>query len=69
MATDYILVCVDCKVAMDTCLASGSGFYGFKVWGDSIEEMKAWLGHGQAIGTHEGHDVRLVSGNTEFPWE
>lgn len=69
MSTDYTLVCYTCKVEMDSCLASGSGFYGFKVWQDSIEEMKKWMGHGEAVGHHEGHDIRLVSEHVDLPWK
>lgn len=69
MSTDYILVCCTCKTRMDSCLASGSGFYGFKVWEDSFQDMRQWLGHGQTFGAHEDHDLRIVSSSTEMPWE
>lgn len=67
MSTDYLLVCYTCKTRMKGSFASGSGFYGFKVW--DVSEMLAWLGHGQSVGTHEGHDLRIVSEHAELEWE
>lgn len=67
MSTDYKLACFTCRQTMQGAFASGSSFYGFKVW--DTAPMLEWLGHGQAIGHHEGHDVRIVSEQDELPWE
>lgn len=67
MSTDYELVCYTCQRSMPKSFASGSGFYGYKVL--ETAEMLEWLGHGQAVGTHEGHDLRIVSEHVELPWE
>ena len=67
MSTDYKLVCYTCKSVMPGLFASGSGFYGYKVW-EFDEESKKWLGHGLAVGNHEGHDLRIVSEQTDIPW-
>lgn len=64
MSTDYKLVCYTCQCSMPTSFASGSGFYGYKVCAGS--GMLEWLGHGQAVGTHEGHDLRIVSEQVEL---
>ena len=67
MSTDHFAVCYTCKTSMDQCIASGSGFYGFKVWDEGLTEFREWLqgplvdGRAPAVGAHEGHDVRIVS--------
>jgi hypothetical protein len=66
MSTDYKLVCYTCKCEMHGAFASGSIFYGFKVW--DTQPMLDFLGHGQDVGLHEGHDLRIVSENIELPW-
>ena len=66
MSTDYRMVCYTCK-ATGPIYASGSGSYGFKVWAD--DEILKWLGHREAVGHHEGHDLRIVSEHVELPWE
>lgn len=67
MSTDYFAVCYTCKTKLGNPVASGSGFYGFKVWTDS--GFAEWLGHGMAVGTHEGHDIRIVSEQVDLEWE
>lgn len=67
MSTDYYLCCFDCKVCMTPSIASGSISYGYKVWG--TEEMKKFLGHNSPVGSHEGHDLRIVDENYDLPWE
>lgn len=66
MSTDYKMVCYDCK-ASGPIFASGSGFYGYEVW--DISEIREFLGHGKAVGAHEGHDLRVVSEHADIPWE
>ena len=66
MSTDYRMACYTCKET-GPLYASGSSSYGFKVWEDA--EILKWLGHGEAIGHHEGHDLRIVSEHIELPWE
>lgn len=58
MSIDYNLVCFTCKKSCPEIVASGSGAYGFKVW--DLEPIRKWLGHGEAVGNHEGHDLRIV---------
>jgi hypothetical protein len=65
MSTDYNMVCVSCKEIGPT-FASGSIAYGFKVW-DS-KEVNEWLGHRQAVGKHEGHDLRIMVSDA-IPWD
>lgn len=65
MSTDYIMVCYTCK-SEGPIYASGSISYGFKVWKD--DEILKWLGHREAVGHHEGHDLRIVSEHVELPW-
>ncbi len=67
MSTDYTLACYTCQCSMPTSFASGSGFHGYKVWEGT--GMLEWLGHGQTVGTHEGHDLRIVSEHVDLPWE
>lgn len=67
MSTDYFLVCYTCKTKMRPAFASGAGFSGFKVWDE--KPMLAWLGHGEAVGHHEGHDLRVVSEHADLPGE
>lgn len=72
MSTDYSIACFTCKEE-GPIFASGSGSYGYKVWaandtwGES--EVQKWLGHRKANGTHEGHDLRIVSEHADLPWE
>lgn len=66
MSTDYRIVCYDCKKD-GPLFASGSGFYGYKVWDD--KELRLWLGHKEPIGHHEGHDLRIVSEHVDLPWQ
>lgn len=66
MSTDYLIVCFDCKKE-GPIFASSSIAYGFKVWGD--DDVKKWLGHREGVGTHEGHDLRIVNENMDLPWE
>ena len=67
MSTDYRLACFTCQTTMPGAFASGSGFYGFKVW--DTAPLMSWLGHGEAVGAHEGHDLRIVSEHVELEWE
>ena len=67
MSTDYKMVCYTCK-STGPIYASGSISYGFKVWVTNDQLLK-WLGHKEAIGHHEGHDLRIVSEHEELPWE
>ncbi len=67
MSTDYKIACFDCKTE-GPIVASASGFYGYKVW-DLNDEDRKWFGHRQAIGTHEGHDLRIVHEQAELPWK
>lgn len=67
MSTDYRLVCFTCKSEAPAPIASASGFYGYKVW-DWDDEMRKWLGHGEAVGHHEGHDLRIVHEDADLPW-
>lgn len=67
MSTDYRIVCCTCRSESPT-LASASGFYGFKLW-DIDPELREWFGHGQAVGHHEGHDLRILSEHADAPWE
>lgn len=66
MSTSYNLVCFTCKTEGPS-FASGSISYGFKVW--NTEEWFKWLGDREAIGHHEGHDLRIVSEQADFPWD
>lgn len=66
MSTDYKMVCYTCK-AEGPVYASGSISYGFKVWTENPELLK-WLGHREACGLHEGHDLRIVSEQVDLPW-
>lgn len=68
MSIDYRLVCFTCKSECPDIFASASGAYGYKVW-DISEEVREWLGHKEAIGLHEGHDLRIVSEDVDLPWE
>jgi len=63
MSTDYSMYCFTCK-KQGPIFASGSGFYGYKVW--DIEEIRKWLGHKEAVGHHEGHDLRILNEIYEF---
>jgi hypothetical protein len=65
MSIDYTMVCYTCKET-GPIFASASGSYGYKVW--DIEEIRKWLGHGEAVGLHEGHDLRIV-GEIDLPWD
>lgn len=65
MSTDYNFVCHTCKEE-SPLFASGSGFNGFKVWQLS-QDMLDWLGHGKAVGNHEGHKVELISEHWDVP--
>lgn len=67
MSTDYNLICYTCKKSMKEVFASGSIGYGFKVW--DFNSVKKWLGDGEDVGFHEGHDLRIVSENSDIPWE
>jgi hypothetical protein len=67
MSTCYELVCFTCECSMPGAFAYGSAFHGFNVCDDAA--MRRWLGHGEAVGTHEGHDLRIVSDNFDLPWE
>lgn len=69
MSTSYRLVCFTCKTKSEEApsFASGSIAYGFKVW--NTDEWFKWLGHGEANGHHEGHDLRIVSENVDLPWD
>lgn len=67
MSTDYRMVCYTCKTEAPEAFASASGFYGYKVWASSANAK--WLGHGEAVGHHEGHDLRIVSEHVDLPWE
>jgi hypothetical protein len=58
MSNDYTMVCFTCKKE-GPIFASGSIGYGFKVW--DIDDIRKWLGHGEACGFHEGHDLRIVN--------
>jgi hypothetical protein len=77
MSTDYFAACYTCRVSMEAPLASGSGFYGFKVWADGLDAFRDWLvGESRdpgcslnGVGAHEGHDVRIVSEHTDLPWD
>ena len=66
MSTDYKMVCFTCKKT-GPCYASSSISYGFKVWTDN-PELLVWLGHKEAVGHHEGHDLRIVTEQTYLPW-
>lgn len=66
MSTSYNLVCFTCKIEGPS-FASGSIAYGFKVW--NTDEWMKWLGHGEAVGQHEGHDLRIVSEQDDLPWD
>jgi len=33
------------------------------------EELLKWLGHKEAVGLHEGHDLRIVHEQMDLPWE
>lgn len=68
MSTDSRIVCFTCEEEGPGIFASGSGFYGYKVW-DLSAVTRKWLGHGDAFGRHEGHDLRIVSENVDLPWE
>lgn len=63
MSTDYMLVCYTCKKSMPGAFASGSIAYGYKMW--DHEGVRKWLGDGEAVGHHEGHDLRIVSEHRE----
>lgn len=59
------MVCMTCKEKCPDIFASGSIAYGFKIW--DFEPIKKWLGHREPNGSHEGHDLRIVSEhNLEF---
>jgi hypothetical protein len=66
VSTDYLITCFDCK-EQGPIFASSSIAYGFKVW--DIDEVREWLGHRKDIGTHEGHDLRIVHEGADLPWE
>lgn len=66
MSTDYLIVCFTCK-KLGPIFASSSIAYGYKVWND--DDVPEWLGHRQAVGAHENHDLRIINGNTDLPWE
>jgi hypothetical protein len=66
VSTDYSLVCFDCKED-GPIFASSSIAYGYKVW--DIERLRAWLGHREAIGKHEGHDLRILHQDADRPWD
>lgn len=66
MSTEYKIVCVNCK-DKGPSFAAGSSAYGYIVWNG--DEWRRWLGHGEPVGHHEGHDVRIVSENADLPWE
>lgn len=67
MSTDYRMVCFTCK-SEGPVYASGSTSYGFKTWKEN-PELDKWLGHREAIGFHEGHDLRIVSEHDALPWD
>lgn len=67
MSTDYHIVCFTCK-SEGPIFASGSISYGYKVWLENPELLK-WLGHREACGNHEGHDLRIPNPDAELPWE
>lgn len=67
MSTDYKMVCYTCK-SVGPVFASGSISYGFKVWTEN-PELLVYLGHRQSNGSHEGHDLRIVSEHDILPWE
>lgn len=66
MSTDYTIICCTCKEE-GPIFASGSISYGYKVW--EINDVQKWLGHREAIGKHEGHDLRIVNGGADMPWD
>jgi len=68
MSTDYFLACFTCEKTCQDPFASASGFHGYEVH-EMSDETLTWLGHGDAIGSHECHDVRIVSEDYELPWE
>ena len=65
MSTDYKMVCYTCK-ATGPIYASGSISYGFRVW--DHPDILEWLGDKEAVGLHEGHDLRIVSAENDLPW-
>jgi len=67
MSTDYKMVCNTCE-SEGPVYASASISYGFKVWVEN-PELLSWLGHREAVGKHEGHDLRIVSEHDILPWE
>ena len=66
MSTDYQMVCFTCR-ARGPIFASSSIAYGYKIW--EIEDLRKWLGHRDAIGFHEGHDLRIINGEMDLSWE
>lgn len=69
MSVTYDFACFTCQTTMRMFFATGSGFHGFRIRHGATEELAQWLGDGKAVGTHEGHDVRLVSEHVDLPWE
>ena len=59
MSTDYHIVCMTCKQECPDIFASGSIAYGYKVWQMEVS-TEQWLGHRDASGKHEGHDLRIM---------
>lgn len=66
MSSDYRLVCFTCEKT-GPIFASGSIAYGYKVW--DLGEIRKWLGHREAQGLHEGHDLRIVGEDVDLLWE
>lgn len=66
MSEEYLLVCYTCESRMPDSLAGGAGAYGYKVWG--VDDMLKWLGHGEPVGHHERHDLRIVHEQADLPW-
>lgn len=68
MSTDFRLVCFTCKSESPSIFASSSIAYGYKVW-DHDDQQRQWLGHREAVGHHESHDLRIVNENADLPWD
>jgi hypothetical protein len=66
VSTDHFLVCYTCKSSMPGAFSSSSIAYGYVVW-DESRALK-WLGSGQDVGNHEGHDLRIVGEDVDLPW-
>lgn len=66
MSTDFSFACFTCK-EKGPSFASSSISYGYKVWNE--DEWRAWLGHRKACGYHEGHDLRIISEDTDLTFD